>query len=326
MPKEFLLYFGLVTDPRTGKHWHMPRDFVGPTKGRKGNADSKAETSSQGGNEVEHYRGNQQAQYQTKSSLQILHSHRAVEIMTERFSRKSRKPIPNVWLNHNNINSNELVWREDMPEFLLKRMRERISQHMTYLRTTSPSLFERVATWDSLEKHNAVGAVLWFPSLQQIEAVERSNASRSPQGKSVTDKSTQPVPEDNLEEEEEAAEEGETEQDFESEELSQEYETSTEKPSPSTSDPTQLVGEDETTIPPAYAMAPWRSQRVVVYNMPLLFGRDISSQLQSVFEVEAEIGGLVSIRSKRRTADTLLSLWNHMGYLADGISIQWDCT
>jgi len=166
LPSYFLLDFGLQTHPETGAKWHLPRIA----------ADAEADEQDEA-NEVpreeEHHIDEPAVVKSTRektatpslpsrqlSGAHLLSSHQTMSYMSSLRPARYRTMIPVRWKEDSAITLGEIVWREDMADFVLGILRKRVVQDLKYL-ASRPGFVVACKSWRNVQRNTQVGAVLW---------------------------------------------------------------------------------------------------------------------------------------------------------------------
>lgn len=73
-----------------------------------------------------------------------------------------RAILPYRWKNDSGIKPTEIVWREDMPTFVLEILRKRLARDLKYLASRPAAYVAACKGWESVRKHEGLAAVLWL--------------------------------------------------------------------------------------------------------------------------------------------------------------------
>ena len=178
LPKEFLLQFGLITDPRSGRKWQLPR-FIGDEPSRdRSSADLRApedppwdggtdgESGAKGpvtakGTKHKPSEGSQPLPRTLQSSY-FLSTARTMRVMSQKSLRAFRQILPFRWRDDKSLDSDSIVWREDMSTFILSELRERITTQL--IEIANAESFALCKDMHEVDAVAEVGAVLQLPT------------------------------------------------------------------------------------------------------------------------------------------------------------------
>ena len=152
LPEHFHLDFGLQPHPTTGAPWYLPRIVSdnnyktepSPTleQATSGPADSTSP------NEL--------------SSTHLPAHADALRFISKLKRRQFRHLIPWRWKEDLTLNLDELVFREDMADYVLSLLRNNVVRRLAYLGARTAGYISRCDGWDYIDKHHQVAAVLWL--------------------------------------------------------------------------------------------------------------------------------------------------------------------
>lgn len=178
LPSYFQISFGVATHPKTGAPWHLPKL-------------STQAVSSTGDNEILDAENERTLAYppefdasstaktptRTLSSTHFLASRQVLAHVSGLTPVHYKRLMPYRWKQDPSVKLPEIVWREDMDIFVLEILRRNVSKTLSYLASRSAAYVAPCQSYDSINKHGQVAAVLWL----------RKDANASIRNESSTD-------------------------------------------------------------------------------------------------------------------------------------------
>ncbi|KAG7009955.1 hypothetical protein G7Y79_00001g002270 [Physcia stellaris] len=137
LPEYFHLDFGLQSHPTTGKPWHLPKLAL--------TAESKAASEDTGAEE--------DAGLDEKSTLRFI---------SRLEKEKYRKLFPLRWKTGSNLETREVVWRQDMDTYVLGLLRKDLLTNLKYIASRPVGYMVGCGAYEQIGKHAQVGAALWL--------------------------------------------------------------------------------------------------------------------------------------------------------------------
>ena len=86
----------------------------------------------------------------------------AMRFISKLRRREHARLLPFRWKEDPTLKLNDIVWREDMDEYILSLMRHDIVRKLTYLSSQPAGYIARCDGWDHIDKHRQVAATLWL--------------------------------------------------------------------------------------------------------------------------------------------------------------------
>lgn len=168
LPSYFLLNFGLATHPGTGAKWHLPRITAEVTADT---ADEASKESMDGQHQNPPILKDQASTDQragTKlpprllSSTYFHASRQALSFASSLGASPSKALIPYRWKDDAAINAKEIVWREDMSDYVLELLRKGVFKDLRYLVSRPAAYVVACEDWREVQKYAQIGAVMWL--------------------------------------------------------------------------------------------------------------------------------------------------------------------
>ena len=163
LPSYFQIPFGLETHPITGAPWHLPRLLThaasnpGSDETINGNPD-RTQTS--------HLKPDAsttlKSPMRTLSGTHLLASRQVLAHISGLTPLGYKRLMPYRWRQDPSVKLAEIVWREDMDIFVLDILRRTISKTLSYLASRPAAYIASCKSYDSINNHDQVAAVLWL--------------------------------------------------------------------------------------------------------------------------------------------------------------------
>lgn len=163
LPKDFLIQYGIATHPDTGNYWHLPTLAVDVLRTQKATNELDIKPSDV---TVSKQEGNIQAAKnglppRSLSGTNILSSYKALKLISGLSASKHHAMLPFRWRDNRAIKGKDIVWREDMAEFVLKLMREEVVHWIDKLFSKKAGVYiAPCADWEDVQEQANISAVL----------------------------------------------------------------------------------------------------------------------------------------------------------------------
>ena len=164
LPSYFQIPFGVGTHPKTGAPWHLPKLPVRAVcdPGDHEFPSAYPEGSEQSSLELDSSSMVPRGPARTLSSTNFLASRQVLAHISSLTPSKYMKLMPYRWKQDSSIKLIEVVWREDMDTFVLDILRRNISKSLSHLASRPAGYIIPCKTYDSINEHDQVAAVLWL--------------------------------------------------------------------------------------------------------------------------------------------------------------------
>ncbi|KAI4203962.1 MAG: hypothetical protein LQ348_001345 [Seirophora lacunosa] len=166
LPNQFLLDFGLAPHPRTGKPWQMPRLVLDSNVTVLGEATSSTHTSqlptTTSSNTDPGAMFPSRRPARPVAGSYIVSQRNAVKFMSEIRRRSYMQMVPYRWKLDTRFKTDNIVWREDMDEFVLDLMRRKVFRLLGYLSSRPAAYITACHKYQDIQKKHQPGAVLWL--------------------------------------------------------------------------------------------------------------------------------------------------------------------
>ena len=90
--------------------------------------------------------------------------------------------MPHRWKEDTSLKIPELVWREDMADFVLEMLRKSVARDLEYLASRPAAYIVACKSYDDISSHGQVAAILWLGSDSDESALETSVKDASEEG------------------------------------------------------------------------------------------------------------------------------------------------
>lgn len=166
LPEDFHLKFGLQPHPETGAPWYLPR-LASDQKHKSEPTDLSEQESSDVGESTSQpdttvSESSNPSLKRTLSSAHFTARYDALRFISNLRRRHLRALIPFVWKEDPSLDLDDLVWREDMAEYVLALLRNNVVHRLTSLGARPVGYISPCLGWDHIDKHHQVAAVLWL--------------------------------------------------------------------------------------------------------------------------------------------------------------------
>lgn len=164
LPNFFLLGFGLIPHPRTGKPWQMPK-LVVDTNTVNPSVVSTVESAEQ--NVTPSYPAAEPIGYPrtpapTAAGSYIVAHQSAMKLISTLKQKSYMQLLPQRWKLDARFKADQIVWRKDMDTFVLDLMRRKIVKLLEYLSSQPAAYIVQCQDYESIQKRHQPGAVLWL--------------------------------------------------------------------------------------------------------------------------------------------------------------------
>lgn len=96
------------------------------------------------------------------SGTHFLGSRHVIKYVSAMHDKFYRKLMPHRWKEDSSINTQEIVWREDMDSFILEILRKSVATKLAYLASRSAAYIAACRGYENNSEFNQVAAVLWL--------------------------------------------------------------------------------------------------------------------------------------------------------------------
>ncbi|KAL6715697.1 hypothetical protein ACLMJK_006658 [Lecanora helva] len=158
LPNFFLMPFGLAKHPRTGAPWHLPRYPHPPTETEAAENDSTS-TSSQQSDSDPISRNNS---IRTATGTHFAASHEVLTHISQIGRPAYVRMLPFRWKDDPSLKLQDLVWREDMADFVLDLLRKNLVKDAEYLASRKAGYICACRDYDDVGVFAQLAAVLWL--------------------------------------------------------------------------------------------------------------------------------------------------------------------
>ncbi|KAL8733801.1 MAG: hypothetical protein Q9181_003449 [Wetmoreana brouardii] len=166
LPSSFLLDFGLTPHPTTGKPWQLPKLLV------DSNINDTRKTSNSSGHleqgmppSVEDDPGAESPSrkpVRTVAGSYIIAQRPAVKLLSNLKQKTYMQMIPQRWKQDGRFKAEEIVWRQDMDNFVLELMRRKTVKLLKYLSSQPAAYIVACEGYEDIQNKHQLGAVLWL--------------------------------------------------------------------------------------------------------------------------------------------------------------------
>lgn len=178
LPSYFQIPFGVSTHPKTGAPWHLPKlstqvvsnpsDGKIPSGNREGIPPSFLEPDAS---------TTMESPMRTLSSTHFLATRQVLAHVSSLTPPHYNRLMPYRWRQDPSVRLSEIVWREDMDIFVLEILRRNVSETLSYLASRPAAYIASCKSYDNINKHGQVAAVLWLRKDAEISIHDKSSTS-----------------------------------------------------------------------------------------------------------------------------------------------------
>ncbi len=182
LPNFFLLDFGLVSHPRTGKPWQMPKlaidsnacnsTVVSNLKSPDGNGALNNPASEATESTQRHVR--------TAAGSHIIAQQSAMNFISTFKQKSFMQMLPHRWKLDPRFKADQIVWRKDMDTFVLDLMRRKTVTLLKYLSSQPAAYIVRCQNYEDIQNRHQPGAVLWLGQPEDDENMTPSQENPPP--------------------------------------------------------------------------------------------------------------------------------------------------
>lgn len=192
LPSYFQIPFGVATHPKTGAPWHLPKISTQADSSTGGNEipDANLERTLKSPPRLD-ASSTAEISTRTLSSTHFLASRQVLAHVSGLTPVHYKRLMPYRWKQDPSVKMPEMVWREDMDSFVLEILQRNVSSTLSYLASRSAAYVAPCQTYDSINKHGQVAAVLW---LKKDANTSICNESSIDDAQSFNVKETVPTP------------------------------------------------------------------------------------------------------------------------------------
>ena len=176
LPEYFHLDFGLQSHPTTGKPWHLPKLALTAEPGAASEAICAEEDA--GLDEVSDNPDSPTPLPATRTPQTpnprrtLTGTHFIAQKSTLRFisrleKEKYRKLFPLRWKTGSNLETREVVWRQDMDTYVLGLLRKDLLTSLKYIASRPVGYMVGCGAYEQIGKHAQVGAALWLGDIAE---------------------------------------------------------------------------------------------------------------------------------------------------------------
>ncbi|KAL8733845.1 MAG: hypothetical protein Q9166_001833 [cf. Caloplaca sp. 2 TL-2023] len=160
LPNFFLLDFGLVPHPKTGRPWQISKLAV------EDNVDIASDRSM-----PEETEQNTAAPNQNTAALRsarpvagsyVIAQQSAMKLMSSLKHRSYMQMLPHRWKLDARFKADQIVWRKDMDTFVLDLMRRKVVKLLKYLSFRPAAYVVPCQEYADIQNKHQAGAVLWL--------------------------------------------------------------------------------------------------------------------------------------------------------------------
>ena len=163
LPSYFQIPFGVATHPETGAPWHLPKisTHVVSNTGDNEIPDAQCERTLASPMESD-ASSTTKSPIRTLSSTHFLASRQVLAHVSGLTPVHYKRLMPYRWKQDPSVKIPEIVWREDMDIFVLEILRRNVSRTLSYLASRPAAYVAPCKSYDSINNHDQVAAVLWL--------------------------------------------------------------------------------------------------------------------------------------------------------------------
>lgn len=165
LPSHFLLDFGLAPHPRTGKPWQIPKLALDPNVTTPGDASKfdRPASASYKDDVATNPSGSSTKRPARAVAGNHVISQKAAITFVSNIKRKSFfQMVPHRWKLDTRFKTDDLVWREDMDDFILELMRKKAVKLLQYLSSRPSAYIVKCEGYEDIQNKQQPGAVLWL--------------------------------------------------------------------------------------------------------------------------------------------------------------------
>lgn len=165
LPSYFMIPFGIAKHPKTGAPWHLPRL-----------ADPMSDTNASNPHPSPNFPPSPNPDStstkltRTVNGTHFVASNNALTHVSSLTKQGYRKLLPFRWKEDPSLKVSEMVWREDMADFVLGMLRRSTTRDLKYLASQLAAYIAGCKNSTSIPTHNQVGAALWLGSKRDVSA------------------------------------------------------------------------------------------------------------------------------------------------------------
>ncbi|KAL8975640.1 MAG: hypothetical protein Q9197_000115 [Variospora fuerteventurae] len=166
LPNQFLIDFGLAPHPKTGKPWQMPRLALDSNVIIPGEAASSTQTpqlpTTTSSNTDPGALSLSRDPARAVAGSYIISQRSAMKFMSDIKRRSYLQMVPHRWKLDTRFKTDNIVWREDMDDFVLDLMRRKVQRLLGYLSSRPAGYITACHNYEDVQKKHQPGAVLWL--------------------------------------------------------------------------------------------------------------------------------------------------------------------
>ncbi|KAL8986378.1 MAG: hypothetical protein Q9205_000158 [Flavoplaca limonia] len=164
LPNFFLLDFGLIPHPRTGKPWQIPKLVVDENAvdrsviSTAGSAEENATSTSPAVEPMDPPKRTTR----TSAGSNIVARQSAMKLISTLKRRSYMQLLPQRWKLDARFKADQIVWRRDMDVFVLELLRRKAAKLLKYLSLQPAAYIAPSSDYGSIQNRHQPGAVLWL--------------------------------------------------------------------------------------------------------------------------------------------------------------------
>ena len=169
LPAYFHLDFGLQRHPATGKPWHLPKlastaGFDAADKGKGDHAqggDGVSESQELPSIFASETTTQREKPLRTMTGTYFAAQRATIQFISGLNKQQYSKLFPYRWKSAAALNTQDIVWREDMDTYVLELMRKNLMRDLQYMSSRQPGHVAS-STYEQVGSHPQLGAALWL--------------------------------------------------------------------------------------------------------------------------------------------------------------------
>ena len=182
LPNFFLLDFGLVSHPRTGKPWQMPKLAIDSNACNSTVVSDLKSTDGNGAlnNPASEATESPQRHVRTAAGSHIIAQQSAMNFISTFKQKSFMQMLPHRWKLDPRFKADQIVWRKDMDTFVLDLMRRKTVTLLEYLSSQPAAYIVRCQNYEDIQNRHQPGAVLWLGQPEEDESMTPSQENPPP--------------------------------------------------------------------------------------------------------------------------------------------------
>ena len=178
LPSYFHIPFGIATHPKTGKPWHLPRL---PIQAPSYSVNDEIHNGQPGCSSLSPLGSDTpttlKGPIRTLSGTHFLASRHVLAHVSALTPVQYKRLLPHRWKQDTSVKLPEIIWREDMNIFVLEILRRNVLQTLSYLTSRPAAYIAPCKSYESVNEHSQVAAVLWLRKLPDISLIDEPTTS-----------------------------------------------------------------------------------------------------------------------------------------------------